>query len=95
MLRVRHHAQAEERNDKDSARSEVLAPKGLGGEAPHPLGTKEGGWKRGGMRRSCQNSLLTAKVTTLFPGPKRDNGRPEKVYIKADRAAYTPLPLDR
>lgn len=37
--------------------------------APHPLGTKEGGWKRGGMRRSCQNSLLTAKVTTLFPGP--------------------------
>lgn len=64
-------------------------------EAPHPLGTKEGGWKRGGMRRSCQNSLLTAKVTTLFPGPKRDNGRPEKVYIKADRAAYTPLPLDR
>lgn len=24
----------------------------------------------GEMRGTCQNSLLTAKVTTLFPGPK-------------------------
>lgn len=92
MLCLEHHALAEERKDGYSVSS--AGPRGLAG-APHPLGTKEVGWKRGGMRRSCQNSLLTAKVTTLFPGPKRDNGRAEEVYIKASRAAYTPLPLDR
>lgn len=43
------------------------------------------------MRGTCQNSLLTAKVTTLFPGPKRDNSRAGKVYIKAGRAEYHPL----
>lgn len=43
------------------------------------------------MRGTCQNSLLTAKVTTLFPGPKRDNGRAGKVYIKAGRAESHPL----
>lgn len=42
------------------------------------------------MRGTCQNSLLTAKVTTLFPGPKRDNGKAGKVYIKAGRAEYLP-----
>lgn len=42
------------------------------------------------MRGTCENSLLTAKVTTLFPGPKRDNGRAGKVYIKASRAEDQP-----
>lgn len=42
------------------------------------------------MRGTCENSLLTAKVTTLFPGPKRDNGRAGKVYIKAGRAEDQP-----
>lgn len=42
------------------------------------------------MRGTCENSLLTAKVTTLFPGPKRDNGRAGKVYIKAGRARDQP-----
>lgn len=51
---------------------------------PAPPGNQGGGWSRGEMRGTCQNSLLTAKVTTLFPGPKRDNGRAGKVYIKAD-----------
>lgn len=47
------------------------------------------------MRGTCQNSLLTAKVTTLFPGPKRDNSRAGKVYIKAAGPSTTPSPLDR
>ena len=46
----------------------------------------------GEMRGTCQNSLLTAKVTTLFPGPKRDNGRDGKVYIKEDWVGSHPAP---
>lgn len=57
---------------------------------PAPPGNQGGGWRRGEMRGTCENSLLTAKVTTLFPGPKRDNGRAGKVYIKAGRAEDQP-----
>lgn len=42
------------------------------------------------MRGTCQNSLLTAKVTTLFPGPKRDNGKAGEVYIKAGPGRVPP-----
>lgn len=58
---------AGERGDQDPC---ALRParKGLGG-APHPLGTTEGAGGGDEMRGTCQNSLLTAKVTTLFPGP--------------------------
>lgn len=59
---------------------------------PAPPGNQGGGWSRGEMRGTCQNSLLTAKVTTLFPGPKRDNGRAGKVYIKADWVGSHPPP---
>lgn len=69
-----------------------LAPRGPW-RCPAPPGNQGGGWSRGEMRGTCQNSLLTAKVTTLFPGPKRDNGRDGKVYIKADWVGSHPPPL--
>lgn len=44
------------------------------------------------MRGTCQNSLLTAKVATLFRAlkKKRDNGRAGEVYIKAGQAENRP-----
>lgn len=67
VLPFQYPGRAGERGDQDPC---ALRParKGLGG-APHPLGTTEGAGGGDEMRGTCQNSLLTAKVTTLFPGP--------------------------
>lgn len=74
----------------DGLGNAMTRPCALFGPRPTPPGNLGAGLWRGGMRGTCQNSLLTAKVTTLFPGPKRDNGRAGKVYIKAGQAASPP-----
>lgn len=76
-------------------RSAVLSPTGIGG-APHPLGTKDGGLEEGRDEKELSEFIIDCESHhPLSGGPKRDNGQAEKVYIKAGRAVYTPLLLDR
>lgn len=68
MLRVQHHAQAEERNDKDSARSEVLAPKGLGG-GPAPPGNQGGGLEEGRDEKELSEFIIDCESHHPLSGP--------------------------